>query len=121
MLVKGGRVSKIVGGIFMGIAVLIPVYFVVLAAVPHLIDSRYRTYWAFYQDIEVGMDRAEVKGLLAKHYPEDGNRLLPKTISDSESELGFFMNPEGSIHPNREGIFIDLEDDRVVGKRYSGD
>jgi len=88
---------------------------------PELVDARFRTYKRLYRDIEVGMTRAEVMNLLERHYPSDGKRLPPTLLEDTDTRIGFFMNPEGSREPNCEGIFLQMQDDAVVKKSYSAD
>ena len=100
---------------------LIPAVFVVLALNPEIIDARFRTYKAFYREIDVGMTRQQVNALLDKHYPPAGPRQRPKVMDDTEKSLGFFMHPETSREPNCEGIFLKLENNRVTRKEYSPD
>lgn len=100
---------------------LVPAYLVVAVYAPELIDARIRTYKALYREIESGMTRDQVLAMVDKHYPAGGMRQRPKIMKDTFEELGFFMNPEHSREPNCEGIFLDLADGRVVGKRYSRD
>lgn len=100
---------------------LIPAAYLVAALNPWLVDARFRTYRAFYRDIEVGMSRADVQKLLAEHYPTNGVRGFPTTVYDDATQLGFFMNPEHSREPNCEGIFLSLSNNIVVSKSYSAD
>lgn len=100
---------------------LLPGGYVFLALHPEWIDGRFRTYKAFYRDIQVGMTRDEVLAALDRHYPPAGKRQRPTVMSDTPSDLGFFMNPEGSREPNCEGIFLKLEAGRVASKDYSPD
>lgn len=100
---------------------MVPAGFVFLAFHPELVDGRFRTYKAFYRDIQVGMTRAEVIAVLDRHYPAGGIRQRPQIMTDEPERLGFFMNPETSREPNCEGIFLTLERGRVVGKGYSPD
>ena len=88
---------------------------------PELVDGRYKTYKQLYGDIHVGMNRAEVMTLVDRHYPSGGGRLPPDVIEDSDKKLSFFMNPEDSTEPNCEGIFLQMEDDKVVTKSYARD
>lgn len=105
----------------LGVALFLPSLFFVLALNAWLIDPRFRTYRSFYYDIEEGMSRAEVFGLIDHHYPAGGHRRRPEVMDDSGGGLGFFMNPEHSKEPNCEGIFISLREGRVTGKSYSPD
>lgn len=107
--------------IVLGLAFLLPAGFVFVASHPELIDGRFRTYKAFYRDIQIGMTRDEVLSVLDRHYPASGIRQRPKTIADEPERLGFFMNPEGSREPDCEGIFLTLEQGRVSKKDYSPD
>lgn len=88
---------------------------------PELVDSRYKTYKQLFGDIEVGMSRAEVMTLVDQHYPSEGERLRPNIIEDSDKKLSFFMNPEDSTEPNCEGIFLRMQDNKVVRKSYARD
>jgi hypothetical protein len=88
---------------------------------PELVDARFRTYKRLYRDIQIGMTRSEVMELVRHHYPSDGKRLEPKVMEDSTNGLGFFMNPEQSREPNCEGIFLQMQEDKVVKKQYSAD
>lgn len=110
-----------VGLIVAACVLLIPAGLFTIALFPEVVDARVRAYKRFYADIEPGMTRADVTALVQRHYPADGRRLPPKIQEDSESRLGFFMNPEDSHELNCEGIFLDLKDGRVAGKRYSED
>ena len=88
---------------------------------PELVDDRFRTYKQLFGDIEVGMSRAEVMTLVDQHYPSKGERLRPNLIEDSDKKLSFFMNPEDSTEPNCEGIFLKMQDNKVVRKSYTRD
>jgi hypothetical protein len=100
---------------------LLPGYLFAAVFAPNLIDSRIRTYWAFYHAIEIGMTRQEVVGVMDLHYPAEGQRQRPTIMNDSEDRLGFFMNPEQYREPNHEGIFLDFADGKVTRKSYSAD
>ena len=88
---------------------------------PELVDDRFRTYKQLFGDIEVGMSRAEVMTLVYQYYPSEGERLRPDIIEDSDKKLSFFMNPEDSAEPNCEGIFLRMQDNKVVRKSYARD
>ena len=88
---------------------------------PELVDDRFKTYKQLFGDIEVGMSRADVMTLIDQHYPSEGERLRPNIIEDSDKKLGFFMNPEDSTEPNCEGIFLEMQDNKVVRKSYARD
>ena len=88
---------------------------------PELVDDRFKTYKQLFGDIEVGMSRAEVMTLVDQHYPSEGERLRPNIIEDSDKKLSFFMNPEDSAEPNCEGIFLEMQDNKVVRKSYARD
>ena len=100
---------------------LIPAGYVFLAFNPWLADARFRTYRAFYRDIEIGMTRQQVLTVMEQRYPTNGSRKPPKVMQDWDNSLGFFMNPESSREPNCEGIFLTLTNGRVVKKDYSPD
>lgn len=100
---------------------LLPGYLFAAVFAPNLIDSRIRTYWAFYDAIEIGMTRQEVIDVMDSHYPAEGQRQRPTIMRDSEESLGFFMNPEQYREPNCEGIFVDFADGKVNRKSYSAD
>ena len=101
--------------------VLCPLLFLSLVLMPELSDARYGTYKAFYRNIDVGMDRAEVLELLDEYYPLYGPRQKPILLENSEERLDFFMNPESSTEPNCEGIFLEMQDGKVIHKTYSPD
>jgi hypothetical protein len=105
----------------LGLVFLLPAAYVFLAFHPELVDGRFRTYKAFYRDIQIGMSRDEVFGVLDRHYPKSGARQRPKVMEDEPGRLGFFMNPETSREPNCEGIFLTLDHGRVTKKDYSPD
>jgi len=88
---------------------------------PELVDDRFRTYKQLFGDFEVGMSRADVMTLVDQHYPSEGGRLRPNIIEDSDKKLSFFMNPEDSAEPNCEGIFLEMQDNKVVRKSYARD
>ena len=64
---------------------------------------------------------AEVMTLVDQHYPSEGERLRPNLIEGSGKKLSFFMNPEDSAEPNCEGIFLRMQDNKVVRKSYARD
>ena len=103
------------------LVLLVPSAAVAHAAFPWVFDARYRAYKALYEDIEVGMTRSEVLGTVENHYPAGGKRLRPKVLENTSDRMGFFMNPEGPCEPNCEGIFLEMQDDRVVSMKYSPD
>jgi len=88
---------------------------------PQLFDRRIAAYQRFYRAIDEGMTRAEVLETRDRLYPEGDTRQPPVVMEDVPRSLGFFMNSEGEVEPNCEGIFLDLENGRVVRKRYSRD
>ncbi len=100
---------------------LVPAISLIVALNPWMADARFRTYRAFYQDVEVGMSKADVQKLLAEYYPTNGARGYPQTVYDDATQLGYFMNPEHSREPNCEGIFLSLSNSIVVSKSYSAD
>jgi len=108
--------------IVMGIVVMAaPCIFLLLVEHPELVDGRFRTYKAFYSDIREGMTREEVFTCIAKHYPEQGERCKPTILSDTNTALEFFMDPEDSQQPNCEGIFLKMKSGKVIEKEYSPD
>jgi hypothetical protein len=107
--------------IVLALVFLMPAAFVVVALNPWLVDSRFRTYRAFYKDIRVGMTRDQVLSIMEHRYPTNGSRGCPKVLHDWPGGLGFFMNPEKSKEPNCEGIFLEFEQGRVTKKVYSAD
>lgn len=98
-----------------------PAGYLFLAFRPEVVDGRFRTYKAFYRDIQVGMTREQVLAAMDRRYPADGPRKRPKIMDDTPESLGFFMNPETSREPNCEGIFLTLERGRVTKIVYSAD
>lgn len=117
--------SKTVSGKFSsGLVSLLcfaPGIFLLLMLKPELIDARFRTYKAFYRDIEIGMKREDLDALLERRYPAGGERQRPKLMNNAADAVGYFMNPEESTEPNCEGIFLKLKDGRVTEKQYSAD
>ncbi len=107
--------------IVLAVIFLVPAGYVLVGLNPWLVDSRFRTYRAFYRDIEVGMTREQVLAALEHRYPTNGPRKRPKILNDTPDGLGFFMNPETSREPNCEGIFLSFEQGRVTNKTYSPD
>jgi|GEM_PF-558834 hypothetical protein len=108
--------------VLLAIVTLAPAGLVVLTMYPELLDARFRSYKAFYEDIHLGMTREEVMAVQAKHYPEGGPRQKPRIMIDEAESLTFFMNaevPDSWI--NCEGIFLGFKDGRVVSKTYSPD
>jgi hypothetical protein len=115
--------SRIVSFVMLALALvfIIPAGYVFVAFHPELVDGRFRTYKAFYRDIQAGMTREQVLANLERRYPKIGPRKRPKVMEDQADRLGFFMDPESSREPNCEGIFLKLEAGRVVSKNYSPD
>jgi len=115
--------SRLVTAVMLVLALVFaaPAAYVFVALNPELVDGRFRTYKAFYADIQIGMSREQVLAAMERRYPKGGPRQRPKVIPDDVSELGFLMNPERSREPNCEGILLKLEDGRVLSKRYSPD
>lgn len=107
--------------VLVALVLLIPPGFLLVALHPEWTDARFRTYKRLYAGIRPGMSRAEVYALVDRHYPAGGQRVRPKVLSDTESELQYFMNPEASREPNCEGIFLDMTNDCVASKQYSAD
>ena len=107
--------------VLLALLLVAPSPVVVMMFFPELTDSRYRTYKAFYRDIEVGMTREQVLTAMERRYPKKGPRQQPTVMQDQPGGLGFFMNPEKSREPNCEGIFLTLEAGRVTKKVYSPD
>jgi hypothetical protein len=100
---------------------LAPAGCVVLVLFPELVDGRFRTYKAFYHDIHAGMTRDQVLAAMERRYPAGGKRKRPTIMSNTSTNLSFFMNPETSREPNCEGIFLMLDGGRVTNVVYSPD
>ena len=107
--------------IVLALIFLLPAGYVFVGFNPWLLDSRFRTYRAFYRDLQVGMTREQVLAAMERRYPTDGPRKRPKIMDDTPESLGFFMNPETSREPNCEDIFLTLERGRVTEIVYSAD
>lgn len=107
--------------VFLAVLFVAPTGYLFLGFYPQLVDGRFRTYKAFYRDIQVGMTREQVLVVMEKRYPPDGRRKRPEIMDNTPQSLGFFMNPETSREPNCEGIFLKLENGRVKSKNYSPD
>lgn len=107
--------------ILLALVLIVPAVLVGVALKPELADGRFRTYKQFYRDIQVGMTREQVMQLIVYHYPSDGKRSSPTVLKDTETQLYFFMNPEKRTQPNCEGIFLTMQEGKVVEKEYSPD
>jgi hypothetical protein len=107
--------------LLVAIVTLAPAGLVVLAAFPEWVDARFRSYKAFYAEIQPGMTRDEVMALQARVYPEGGPRQKPRIAIEDDTSLTFFMHPEDSTEPNCEGIFLAFKDGKVTSKTYSPD
>jgi hypothetical protein len=107
--------------VVLALVFLAPAAYVFQAFHPELVDGRFRTYKAFYRDIQLGMTREQVFAAFEHRYPQGGPRQRPKLMQDEPGRLGFFMNSETSREPNCEGIFLTLEHGRVTRKDYSPD
>jgi hypothetical protein len=118
-MVRSGGVRALM--IVLALVFLLPAAYVFVVFHPELVDGRFRTYKAFYSDIQIGMTRDEVLAVLDRRYPKAGARLRPKVMDDTQDSLGFFMNPETSREPNCEGIFLKLDNGKVKSKDYSPD
>lgn len=105
----------------LALVLLVPIALVTVAFNPWLIDARFRTYRSFYKDLQVGMTHDQVMEIAQRHYPQGGKRGFPKVMKEDETNLGFFMNPEGIREPNCEGIFLRLKDGKVTEISYSAD
>lgn len=118
-LVRSNAVRALM--IALALIFLLPAAYVFVAMNPWLVDSRFRTYRAFYRDIRIGMTREQVLSAMERRYPAGGPRQRPNLMNDEPGSLGFFMNPETSREPNCEGIFLGLGQGRVTNKVYSAD
>jgi len=118
-LVRNSAVKAMM--IVLALVFLLPGVYLFVGLNPWLVDSRFRTYRKFYEEIEIGMTREQVLAALERRYPTDGPRKRPKILNDTPEGLGFFMNPETSREPNCEGIFLTLEGGRVTKRVYSAD
>ncbi len=107
--------------LLVAIVTLTPAGLVVLAAFPEWVDARFRSYKAFYAEIQPGMTRDEVMALQTRVYPEGGPRQKPRIAIEDDTSLTFFMHPEDSTEPNCEGIFLAFKDGKVTSKTYSPD
>jgi hypothetical protein len=117
-----GRSGLVTGMLLLFALVLaLPAIWLFLEFHPELFDSRYRTYKAFYGDIQVGMTRDQVFATIEARYPQNGKRQRPKIILDEPATLGFLMNHEKSSQPHCESIFLSLTNGRVASKTYSPD
>ena len=63
----------------------------------------------------------EVLAVLTRCCPSDGPRLKPTLHEDTPNGMCFFMNAEGASPPNCEGIILQMNQGKVVAKRYSAD
>jgi len=117
--VRSSGVSAVM--MVLALVFLLPAGYLCVALYPELIDGRFRTYKAFYREIQIGMSRDDVLAVLDRCYPKSGPRQRPKIMNDAPDALGFFMNPETSREPNCEGIFLTLKNDHVTKKEYSPD
>lgn len=88
---------------------------------PELINARVREFKRLHRDITIGMHRSEVMTVIEKHYPPKGTRPTPRIVENSDTRLGFLMDQEKPSDPNCEGIFLQMQDGKVVAKSYSAD
>ena len=114
---RSGLVTALM--LVLALVLIAPAGYVFLAFHPELVDGRFRTYKAFYRDIQIGMTRDQVLAAMERRYPTHGSRKRPKILNDTPEGLGFFMNPETSRKPYCEGIFLTIEGGLVTKKVYS--
>ena len=108
--------------LFVAVLTLAPTGIVVVLMYPEWVDARFRSYKAFYADIQLGMTREEVMNVQDKLYPEGGPRMKPRIIVDESDHLTFFMHPEAPDSTvNCEAIILKLRDGKVISKTYSPD
>ena len=100
---------------------LVPTAVLIAGMNPWLVDGRYRTYLKFYWSLRQNMTHAEVIAVMNDFYPPNDVRLPPMIIEDNSTSLSFYMNPEDKSEPNAEGIFLKIEDGRVIDMRYVPD
>lgn len=99
----------------------VPAAWLFMAVYPELRDPRYKTYRAFYGDIQPGMSRAELDGLLDRHYPPRGARTRPSLGPESSGYVYLFMDPEGSKKRDIMGVLVKMQDGKVLDKEYVAD
>lgn len=108
--------------VFLAVVTLTPTGLVLMAMHPEWMDGRYRSYKAFYAEIQLGMTRDEVMAVQAKLYPENGPRKKPRIITDDAGGLTFFMDPEDpESSANCEAILLAFKEGKVSTKTYSPD
>lgn len=107
--------------LLIALAMLTPAGLVLMALYPEWTDARIRTYKDFYEDLHLGMTRAEVMEVKARLYPVDGPRKVPTIIAEDETSLSFFMHPEDETEPNCEGILLTFAEGKLKSKIYSPD
>jgi predicted membrane protein len=99
------------------LAPLITVFVLVL----HFMDILpVKPYKRFFAAVQVGMTEQEVLGLLHREFPEGGRLSVPVRRDFTSNQMAFFLDPNESAW-NAEAIFIQLNDGRVVSKKYSRD
>lgn len=116
---KGGK--RVVCAVTGTVCILLPAWLLVAVFAPGWIDARYRTYLAFYEAVQPGMNRFEVLGSLEQFYPTDGPRQRPKIVEDTDDELGFLMRSEQTSGTTVDGISVIFADGKVVRKYFSPD
>jgi hypothetical protein len=108
--------------VLIAVVTLAPAGLVLRAVFPEWVDARFRSYKAFYADIQLGMTRDEVMTVQAKTYPENGPRKKPRIITDDSGGLTFFMDPEDpESSVNCEAILLAFKEGKLSAKTYSPD
>ena len=79
-----------------------------------------KPYKRFFVGIDNGMTETEVMAVLHREFPQGGHFPVPVLRSDDTNLLMFFLDPKQSAY-NAEGVFVTLQNGKVVAKVYSPD
>jgi hypothetical protein len=86
----------------------------------HFADfSPTKPFRRFYKAVQVGMTKNEVMLAMHSEFPDRGRFPVP-VVHEDTNRLGFILDPTRQAY-NAEGVFLDLQDGRVVRKIYSSD
>lgn len=96
-------------------------FMVVLAFLPRIDLSPLKPFARFYAAIESGMTEMEVLRALETQFPREGRYRRPFVNRRlGQTHLGFILDPKDGRY-DTEIVALELEDGRVVSKRYYAD
>jgi len=98
---------------------LIILYAIGIFAFQFIDFSPVKPFHRFYNSIHDGMTKKEVMAALHFEFPDKGPFPIP-VLNEDTNRLGFILDPTKQAY-NAEGVFLTLQDGRVVSKAYSAD